>query len=261
MAYEVAVACDVALGEIIRNSPEVSSIDIDPLAVSHVIDAISQPSASSEPRELLVIANHHKTLQSEKHSNLSTSGVFTPATKSKSGIATVNVAVAGNPLNFKFPDPDAFIAALDAAAKTNKPMEQAAEAMKTIGVINPISGPAEIQATTVHELSHAADDLDLTARQEARRYRQKRFGASLGSAVLTNSLIVAAFNVDVTQEVLPNPTVFIAANAGVTAVANWLMVKNRNRNNYKHYLAAPDEARARQLELSALTYPQIITIR
>ena len=80
MAYEIAVACDVKLGEMFRQNPDISEINIDPVAIAESVDRLVSLRAESpitseandeepEPlKQLLFIASHNDSLVNLKDS-------------------------------------------------------------------------------------------------------------------------------------------------------------------------------------------------
>ncbi|MDB5185358.1 MAG: hypothetical protein JWN38_1166 [Candidatus Saccharibacteria bacterium] len=289
MSYEVAVACDVKLGDFVRDNPEVNSIDIDLEALNATLQILEQgrPNNDEEPQELLFLASSYESMHSTQ--NEIVLGNFTKKKQRsfrnpKSVTCKIRTCVAGAPDTFLRMSDDELQSYTSQQAELLAPGYRAAAAQNpeidslayvtnladaiiaSVKADKPAFEAADsIQQVAVHELSHAVDRANRAANRVERWHGAKIAAKDwvTGTAVIYGTAF-SGYGVDEEIGYHPNLPVQLALYGLVPAVVAYQAMKRifiRPEVRHRRYLASPTEARARQLEADALEYPTIIRLQ
>jgi hypothetical protein len=262
MSYEIAVACDVALGKSVQSNPTVNQIDIDPFAIESVLTELAPEIQPGEVRTLLFIACHFDSVQEKSMETSHISGSFQTAKRSSYDVPTAKVVVAGDPINYQVNESREFSQAFEDAMDADR---ASATAMQVVNVVRQYSSVATFerakstQETAVHEICHAADKLNKQIRAANIRYHSKNLINktifSLSAYAMTFAGLRMASDA---AETAINPYAESGSIIALSYVASRLAVKYWTKDSYKNYLGIPDEIRARAAEKNSSQYQQII---
>ncbi len=271
----IAVACDIRLGELVRQPDGPKEIQVDPVAIAVIYDTLNDTEETLE-ETLLFIASHHTALANKKVSILGdTQGIYTTA-KNKQP-ATIRVAVTVNAGSYAHanlsklptildslkPDQKKDMQKLIPKIAPRKRITTTIDAMwKGLASIQPYAHDAEhIQRVSTHEIQHAVnlhdEKLQNDTRTLNRAYARKLLGKFLGIDIGFPAALGVGLVETTTMPVSTAVLVGTLASYCVSKISDPLVQSMSNTR----YERSPEEEKARQSEALAVALPNVIKLR
>jgi len=275
-SWDIATACDVRLGPLLRDAaPEGSYVDIDPDAISATLNMLNSSGEVPDRRQIIFTASHVETLQ--KHPKTYPSQTILGFASIKGKVSHLEVAIGGDSnwltarteaereAEVKKASAELHIFPPEAAAVIDTPLFiRNLQAYLIEQEVAAIHSKAVIQSRAVHELQHGLDYSIKTTREAELRHALAHTRNTLAISALAGSIVFAVAE-QVRSKYIHHsnnaPRVGRIGAACLASIGAFLAARHASRYHGKEkYRTDPSEIRARHAEGLAPYMPTIVRV-